>query len=251
MDLFLLKKIITVLIMPLSIVLILLCCALIFYKAKSSVSFFCLFTATLLLLLSSLPPISDRIMAPIEEIYPAFTHSPVPIDYIIILGCGHTTDYALPETSQLKVCSLQRLVEALRIFRLHPDARLITSGYAAGDEVSNAEKVKRAAMLLGVPEKKILVENYPRDTEEEAQLIAPRVIGKTVVLVTNADHMPRAMKYFQLNGVYPIAAPASPWTRGLSSEKSGFYYLPTPNKLAQTTTAWYETLGRIVQWFKG
>ena len=33
-------------------------------------------------------------------------------------------------------------------------------------------------------------------TEEEAELIAPRVTGKNVVLITNSDHMPRAIKYF-------------------------------------------------------
>jgi uncharacterized SAM-binding protein YcdF (DUF218 family) len=189
-------------------------------------------------------------MAPIESQHLAFTRSSEPVDYIIILGCWHTTDPQLPATSELGVCSLQRLVEAIRIFRIHPEARLITSGGAGYDEMSNAEKVKEAAMLLGVPEKKIIVESFPQDTEEEAVLISPRVTGKNVVLITNSDHMPRAIKYFQLQGVNPIAAPAGKWIKGTDDEKNWPYYLPRPENLEQTTHAWYESLGRIVQWLK-
>jgi uncharacterized SAM-binding protein YcdF (DUF218 family) len=250
MDLFLIKKIISALIMPLSIIIILLILALAFYRAKKRLSFFCLLLATVLLTLSTFRPVSDFLMAPIEDNYSAFTRSSTPVDYIIILGCGHTTDHALPATSELGVCSLQRLVEGIRVLRIHPEAQLITSGYASNDEISNAEKVKQAAMLLGVPERKIIVESFPQDTEEEAQLMAPRVNGKNVVLVTNSDHMPRAMKYFQLAGINPIAAPAGKWTKGINNETYWDDYVPKPRYLEQTTHAWYESIGRIVQWIK-
>jgi uncharacterized SAM-binding protein YcdF (DUF218 family) len=142
------------------------------------------------------------------------------------------------------------MVEALRIFNLHPEARIITSGYAGADKISNAEKVKQALVLLGVPGQKIVTENYPKDTEEEAQLISPRVQGTQVVLVTNADNMVRAMNYFKGHGVYPIAAPTGYWVKDLQRDKTWAYYFPSSNKLEQTTSAWYETLGNLVQWFK-
>jgi uncharacterized SAM-binding protein YcdF (DUF218 family) len=189
-------------------------------------------------------------MAPIENQYESFTRSIKPVDYIIILGCTHTTDPQLPATGELAICSLQRLVEAIRIFRIHPEAQLITSGYAGNDETSNAEKVKQAAMLLGIPERKIIVESFPQDTEEEAALIAPRVSGKNVILVTNSDHMPRAIKYFQLQGINPIAAPAGKWTKGIDNETHWNDYVPSASSLTQTTYAWYESIGRIVQWIK-
>jgi uncharacterized SAM-binding protein YcdF (DUF218 family) len=250
MDLFLLKKIISALIMPLSVIIILLLLAIIFYQYKKRFSYVCLIVATLLLTLGSLRPFANLVMAPIENQHLAFTHSIEPVDYIIILGCRHTTDPELPATSELGICSLQRLVEAIRIFKIHPEAHLITSGYAGHDEMSNAEKVKEAAMLLGIPERKIIVESFPQDTEEEAALISPRVTGKNVVLITNSDHMPRAIKYFQLQGVDPIAAPAGKWIKGTDDEKNWPYYLPRPENLEQTTHAWYESLGRIVQWLK-
>lgn len=250
MDLFLLKKIATAFIMPLSVALLLLLISLILFHKKPSLSFKCLIAGFLVLLISSLSPLSDRLMRPIETQYPAFTRSATPVDYIVILGCGHTTDSDMPVTSQLKACSLERLVEGLRVLRIHPEARLITSGAALGDSVPNAEKVKQAAMLLGVKESKIIVEPFPQDTEEEAQLIAPRVKGKNVVLVTNADHMPRALTYFKQQGIDAIPAPASPWVKGFDNDKGWGYYVPNVKSLAQSTNAFYEYVGQLVQWLK-
>ena len=250
MDLFLLKKVITVLIMPINVVLILLFLSFIFRNIKPKTSAKCLFISTFLLLISTLPPISDRFMFAIESQYPAYKKIDTPVDYIVVLGCRHSSEPELPATSQLGTCSLQRTVEALRIYHLHPEARIITSGYAGIKKRSNAEAVKEALVLLGVPAQKIMTENFPRDTEEEALLIAPRVLGTEVVLVTNADHMPRSMNYFEAQGVNPIAAPTGYWVKDLNADKGWAYYLPNGRKLDQTTTAWYETLGLLVQWFK-
>ena len=250
MDLFLLKKIITVFLMPINIILLLLLFALIFHKQRPKTSFKLLMLATFILLIATLSPIADKFMAPIENNFEPFSRSAKPVDYIVVLGCGHTTDYALPATSQLKTCSLQRLVEAIRISKLHPEARLIMSGYSGTDSVPNAVKMRQAAMLLGIKDKKIITESFPKDTEEEAVLIAPRVIGTNVVLITNANHMPRAINYFQRQGVNPIAAPTGYWVKDIEGDKPWQYYLPSANKLSQTTAVWYETLGRIVQWFK-
>ena len=189
-------------------------------------------------------------MATIEDNYEPFTLSSKPIDYIIVLGGWHTENAALPATSQLNNDSLQRLVETLRIYKIHPEARIITSGHHKSDTVSNAEKMKQSLVLLGIPEYKIITENFPKDTEEEAELISPRVQGSTVILITNADHMPRAMKYFQAQGIQPIAAPTGFWVKNTDSVKGWNYYLPKSKKLQQTTRAWYESLGRLVQWFK-
>ena len=250
MDLFLLKKIITVLIMPINVVFILLFLALFLHRKRPRASIKSLVLAVTLLLISTLPPLSDRLMLPIEENYVPYIKQDIPIDYIIVLGCRHTTNPILPVTSQLGTCSLQRMVEALRIFKLHPEARIITSGASGEDEISNAEAVKQSLVLLGVPAQKVMTENFPKDTEEEALLISPRVLGTQVILVTNADHMPRAMNYFEAQGVNPIAAPTGYWVKSIMSDKKWAYYLPNGRKLDQTTTAWYEALGLVVQWFK-
>ena len=250
MDLFLLKKIITVLIMPINIVLLLLIFSLIVHRKKPKQSIKSLSAALVILLISAFAPFSDTVMTAIENDYPPYVQTNVSVDYIIVLGCRHNTNAELPVTSQLANCSLQRMVEAVRIYQLHPEARIITSGYGGRNPVSNAETVKQSLVLLGIPAQKIITENFPKDTEEEAQLIAPRVQGSRVILVTNADHMPRAINYFQAEGIYPIAAPTGYWVKNPDSEKNWAHYMPSSKKLEQSTTAWYESLGLIVQWFK-
>jgi len=251
MDLFALKKIIGLLLMPMSIISVLLILAICYFKVRPKFSFKCLLSAFLLLTLSSLGVVADKLIQPLESRYESYTRLDTKIDYIVILGCGHTTNDALPVTAQLYTCSLQRLVEAIRIANIHPEARIITSGAALGDEVANAEKVKQAAILLGINEEKIIVESFPKDTEEEAELIAPRVRGKNVILITNADHMLRSVNYFTGQGVKVIPAPASYYVKGLTQSKDWSYYaVPNPKNLTQTTTAWYEYLGLTVQWLK-
>ena len=243
MDLFLLKKVFSALVMPINVVLILLVSAIFLFKKRPRTSFKCLISAVLILTFSCIPYVSDTFMTSIENNYPAYTKSSQPVDYIIVLGSGHVKNDSRPVTIQFSENALQRFVEAVRIYKLYPEARIITSGFP-----NNTKQMKKALMLFGVPESKIITENYPKDTEEEAQLIAPRVIGTNVILITNADHMPRAMKYFEHQGVYPIAAPASYWVKNMNNPKGWNYYVPSSKKLEQTTVAWYETLGRFVQW---
>ncbi|WP_375748703.1 ElyC/SanA/YdcF family protein [Vibrio sp. HN007] len=251
MDLFSLKKIISVFIMPVNVIVILLILAIIFHWKSPRTSIRFLVLATVVLLLATLPPVSDKFMYQLEKDYPAYTKQDVEIDYIVVLGCRHTENDMLPATTQLGVCSLERVVEALRIHHLHPKATIITSGYSEDLNKSNAARVKQALVSLGVSEHKVITEHSGRDTEEEAYYIAPMLREKESILVTNADSMQRAMKYFLAEGVYPRAAPAGFWIKGHGgSEKGWRYYLPDGEMLYQTTVAWYETLGQVVQWFK-
>jgi uncharacterized SAM-binding protein YcdF (DUF218 family) len=224
--------------------------ALFLHQKKPKQSIKCLSGALVILVLCAFPPLSDSVMNSIENDFPPYVKKDNTVDYIVVLGCWHENNDALPVTSQLANCSLQRMVEALRVYQLHPEARIITSGYAGTNPLSNAETVKQSLVLLGVPAQKIISEHFPKDTEEEAQLIAPRVLGTEVVLITNADHMPRAVNYFQSQGVYPTAAPTGYWVKNPNGNKSWSYYMPSAKKLSQSTVAWYENLGLIVQWFK-
>ncbi|RHW77015.1 hypothetical protein D1094_03715 [Colwellia sp. RSH04] len=250
LDVFLIKKVLTVLLMPINIVIILLITGLIFKRRKARFSSFNIKSAAIILFVCAFAPISDRLMYSLESSYPVYIQSTKQVDYIVVLGCNHTSTTLLPATSELATCSLQRTVEAFRLYKLHPEARVITSGYAFSDEVSNASKVKEALVLMGIPEQKIIQENFAKDTEEEAQLISPRIQGTTSILVTNANHMPRAISYFLSQHVQPIAAPTGYWVKDINSSKHWGYYVPSSKKLEQTSIAWYEYLGLTVQWIK-
>lgn len=248
MDLFFFKKLLGILLMPINIVLILLFIAILLFKYHQKISRGVLIVGFMVLLISSTPFISDSFIKPIESQFPPFNKKDEALDYIVILGCGHKTNKELPALSQLQICSLQRLIEGFRIFQLHPEATIITSGYGGGDVESNADKVKHAAMSLGIPKAKIITQPSPKDTEEEAILMAPLLINKKFALVTNANHMPRAVKYFIAQNTLPIPAPTGYFYKAKSNDFLA--NLPKVSALNQTSVAWYERLGQFVQWLK-
>ena len=49
--------------------------------------------------------------------------------HIMVLGSGHTSDPALPANNQLSHNALGRLAEGIRLHRLLPGSKLITSGW--------------------------------------------------------------------------------------------------------------------------
>jgi len=248
MFLFTLKKIIGLLLTPLNVSLILLLLAIILFKYKPKLSRISLISGFVVLFLSSSVWFSKSVIHPYENQYSVFTQQTAPLDYIVVLGCGHVTNKERPILTQLKVCALQRILEAHRIYQMHPEAKIITTGYGGTDEYSSAYKLKEAAISLGIPKSIIITEERAKDTQEEAELIAHLLQNKTFALITNADHIPRAYRYFEQQNLYPIAAPTGYLNRG--GEMSYHSFIPKPSALQMTTRAWYESLGSLVQWLK-
>ena len=110
MDFFTFKKLIAVAVMPINIAIVLLIISAIFYQYKPRLALKSLFIALLTLIIPALPPVADHFAYKLEQTYESFSLSAKPVDYIIVLGCGHQSNDALSVTSQLKPCSLQRLL---------------------------------------------------------------------------------------------------------------------------------------------
>jgi uncharacterized SAM-binding protein YcdF (DUF218 family) len=255
MAFFIFKKLVALLVTPLGISLLLMFIGLFYFFKKPTRSFIFLISGIATLTLSALPPVADYFLRPIEYAYPTFAHSEKPVDYIAVLGCHHTNNELLPVTSQLRACSLKRITEAVRIANIHPEAIIITSGYFGKKVISHAEKVRQAAIALGINQNRVIVADFAKDTEEEAQQIALHTLGKNLVLVSSASHMIRAMKYFELTGVTPIPAPAGHLSH-ISSGKDNHnfinygYYIPSTRALEKTGIALYERLSMLWQWIK-
>lgn len=129
------------------------------------------------------------------------------IRFVVVLGSANTTDPAIPESNQLNTASLYRLVEGIRIQRQLPRTFLILSGGINQDPRANAAVARRVAESLGVDSGRLVTEERPRDTAEEAEMLQPMLKDMPFILVTSAAHMERAMKLFQEAGTHPIAAP--------------------------------------------
>jgi uncharacterized SAM-binding protein YcdF (DUF218 family) len=120
----------------------------------------------------------------------------------------------LPATGQLSVSALGRIVEAVRLLRLLPGARLIVSGPAEPGRPSHAAVLARAAESLGVDPGRISLVETALDTEDESLAVA-RLAGKArIALVTSASHMPRAAALFRRAGVDFAPCPADFVARG-------------------------------------
>jgi uncharacterized SAM-binding protein YcdF (DUF218 family) len=239
--LFILKKFVGNLLMPLPIILLLLLWAILFLlRGKTRwLGFLFVLAATGLLFVASYPPLSAKFCEPMEQQYAAYQPSETPADYIAVLGSSHVSADHLPITSELNPAGIIRLTEGIRTYRLNPGSKLIFTGYKARDPESYAEKIKELALALGVPEEDILAFTGPKDTAEEAQLIAENFADKQLVLVTSALHMPRAMTLFQQVGLNPTPAP----TEHLAKPVRSKWLFPNARSLAQTQYWLYEQLG--------
>ena len=241
--LFLLKKILGDFLTPVPLTLLLLLLAIpsLLRRKNRWFGVFCVVIATVLLFVSSYAPLSSRWIAALETRYPAYEQGERSPAYIAVLGSWHQTVTDQPVTSELSATAIVRLAEGMRIYRLNPGSRLIFTGYHGllADPVAYPEKLRELAVALGVPDGDILTFVGPRDTAEEAQLIADLFADTELVLVTSATHMPRAMELFRGAGLDPTPAP----TGHLSKPTRRLWRLPDGEALAQTDALIHEHLG--------
>ena len=194
------------------------------------------------LIISTMPMLSDRLLSGIEKQYPQFDMAR-PVSHIVVLGCSHVVDGTLPLTAQIHPCSLIRINEALRIYQANPHATLVTSGHSSDGEFTNAEMNRRLMIALGVNENRIKSFGSPKDTNEESRALANVLKGKTFALVTSASHMPRSMRLFEAQGLSPIPAPTEHLVR-VTENPNWRYYIPNSNHAKKLERWWYETLGQ-------
>ncbi len=171
------------------------------------------------------------------------------IHFVVVLGSSHVSDEGIPETSQINGSSLYRLVEGVRIQRQLPQTKLVLSGGINQDPIANAVVVGRVAELIGVDPAAIIIEDRPRDTFEEAELLQPLLREKPFILVTSAAHMVRAMKLFRGIGMKPIAAPTDFILKD-KQQLTGESFLPSCCNLEISKRIIYEWLGTLWGYLK-
>lgn len=244
--LFLVKKFLGDLLMPVPILILLLFWAffLLLRRKTRWVGSLVVLGTAVLMFLASYSPLTDRYIDRFESRIPAYRHNQqAPISHIAVLGSWHKTNAERPLTSQIDSSGIVRLTEGIRIYRLNPGSKLIFTGYRGvnQDEVSYPVKLRELARALGVPDNDILIFDGPRDTVEEARLIAREFPRSELVLVTSALHMPRALGLFRGAGLNPTPAP----TEHLSQPLASWWTFPDAGTLARTERWAHEGLGYL------
>ena len=249
--LFNLKKFIGNLLMPLPALLLLMGLALLLLwftrwqrsgKAILSLSW-------LFLLLLSLQSVADRLLRPLESTYATYRGDDR-VDYIVVLGGGYTFNPDWAPSSNLIGNSLPRVTEGGRLYLSHPGSKMVFTGAPGANTLSNAATAAHVAESLGVPRSDIVILDRPLDTEEEAAQVAALVGQQPFLLVTSANHLPRAMRFFEAQGLHPIPAPAN--QMAISSPLNIWdRVMPSSTFLGHSERAVYETLGSLWQGLKG
>jgi uncharacterized SAM-binding protein YcdF (DUF218 family) len=210
-------------------------------------------------------PLSMALLGRLENRYPPLLHMEGvrDVDTIVLLTGAAWEDPHLPLTSWVGGTTVSRLLEAIRLFHLIPDARVVISGGPLNrDErnISVSRIVGDLAGSMGIPGEKILLETNSTNTYENGVEIKKLLGGKPFVLVTSASHLPRAIAVFQKLGLSPIPAPADfrvirnkphslPVAGGVLKEMISA--LPSSSNLAQSEWALHEYAGFIWYWVRG
>ena len=243
--LFMLKKFLGGLLTPVPVTLLLLFWALLLLLRKKTrwAGFLFLLAGTALLFLASYSPLSSKVTAPLEQRYASYQPDAVPADYIAVLGHGHTSAEGQPVTSEISPTGIVRITEGIRIYRLNPGSKIIFTGYpsSATEPASYADKSRQLAIALGVPEADILSFPGPRDTAEEAALIADNFRDTRIILVTSAAHMPRAMLLFKREGLSPLPAPTHHQVKPVKS----YWIFPNARTLEKSASWLHEQIGLL------
>ncbi|MFZ0407633.1 MAG: YdcF family protein [Cyanobium sp.] len=142
------------------------------------------------------------------------------------------------------------------------DRRSAPSAPAAGDALpTEAASATRLALWLGVSAARILRSEVPRNTAEEAVAIAAlaRQRGwQSLLLVTSATHLPRALATFERLTplrIIPVACdyqlPARPLYGRPTAASLLLSLLPNADALASSTTSLKEHLGLLIYRLRG
>ena len=229
---FMLKKIISVALMPLSIGLIIMIIALLFFGLnRANIGKKLLKLSIFWLVLISWAPFAHLMLKPLESAYPKLEKIPDNIEYILLLGGDRD----------------KRAWEALRLYHKIPKVKIITSGYSLHDKLSDANKTAQLLIESGIPREKILMQEEAKTTFEEAVWMKKRVGDKPFILITAGYHMPRAYGLFKKAGLNPIPAPAD-FSR---PQEYGFFSMLQSVHLRDTEHAWHEYFGLLVYKLQG
>lgn len=257
--LFFIKKLISQFLYPLPCALILLTLGLVllFFTHRQNLGKILNFIGLCLLLIFSYKPTVLKLLYNLEHqslplLTGASTSAPASlpeVTWILVLASGHTVDTSLPPTSQLSLEALARLVEAIRLYRLLPQSKLLFSGGALINGYTNGEIMAAAAQELGVSKEAIIVGPLALDTFQEVARLHNILGDSPFILVTSALHMQRATALFTKLGMRPVPSPAAYVTKdadpAASDPPGPGHFFPQAYLLDASTRGVHEYIGTL------
>jgi uncharacterized SAM-binding protein YcdF (DUF218 family) len=192
-------------------VLLVVLAALLALLGRRRLSLAALLPGGLILVLISFTTLGAVLFAPLEE---RFSRPPAPpsVDGIVLLGGGLDVDVSTATGTYAFNEAGDRYIEALRLARLYPTARILISGGVGalgGSGDGDATAGARFFTDMGIDPDRLILEPNSRNTAENAAFSKPLADpqpGQTWLLVTSAFHMPRSVGVFR-----KVGFPVVPW----------------------------------------
>jgi len=217
-------------------------------------------TASSLLLLFGLgTPITSRLLVGLlEQQAPAFDPATAKrFDAIVVLGGGAVGKGTLRPSNELSPASMARTICGATLFIQGFAPRMIFSGGDAsifGQGPQEGAEMKRLALQLGVPEAATIVEDRSRTTYENA-VETRRILGRgSILIVTSAVHVPRALGLFRKQGLDTTPYPCGYWGRDRLEDglfDNPFDFIPEVESFRRSTAAIAEFVGLWVYRLSG
>ncbi|VFB10249.1 integral membrane protein [Aeromonas salmonicida] len=245
-NLFVIKKWLGQLLMPLpfSLSLLLLALLLLWFTRFQKTGKLLATCSLVIVALMGMRPVSYELARGLEQTFPPFEIRQHPdIEAIVVLGNGHVSDPAIPERAWQNNIALARTLEGVRLAQAYPQATLVFSGYVSGDPLSNAEVNARMAASLGIERSRMTLFENNKDTHDEAVSISRYLKGKRVALVSSATHLPRAMALYQGQGLDAVPAPTDYTAKQSQVAQPLYSYLPKGRYLMYSEAAIHEWIG--------
>jgi len=204
-------------------------------------------TGVIILVILSMPIVSDKLIAYLESDYELIKPSKVEsADAVVVLSGMVKTiqtknglDYEWDEAAD-------RIFAGIDLFKSNKAPVLILTGgklpWSIG--VPEGEYLRDVAIDLGVPKKDILITENVENTDQEAKAIKKILLldNPKVILVTSAFHMPRAQLVFEAAGINVIPFPVD---FIIGAEKLTFMsFIPSAGSFASTSFFVREMIGR-------
>jgi uncharacterized SAM-binding protein YcdF (DUF218 family) len=254
---YVLTKLATQLVYPLSIVIVLMLMGLLaLARGRTRRAGAFVGAGVGLLWLASMPALGFVLSESLQSRYPPIPpEEAMSASAIVVLGGGLSP--AAPPRNWMNLSeSADRILHTARLYRAGKAPFIVATG-GGGPQDSPQRPGEATADLLvewGVPREAILVERKSRNTYQNAlfakQLLDAHGITGPVLLVTSARHMQRSVLIFESVGVEVIPA-ATDYSRGSVKLGTPMAWLPDAGTLRGTTSVFKEWLGIAVDRLRG
>lgn len=223
--LFFLRKLIEALVLPLGFASLLVLIAVFLRRRWLAV------VAVLILYTFSIDPVAKMLLRPLESTYPPVAVSAAPrADAIVVLSGGILRGHNRVGIQWDR--NSNRFFTAIDLARAAKAGLLVISG---GASPSEGPTLRQAAIDAGISPARMIVIGPVFTTADEARAVSRLPAIHSILLVTSAFHMPRAVLLFRARGLDVIPFPTSQFVFRSSHPLNDTEFVPnaTPLELSQ------------------